>query len=206
MKLSVHKRRIAISEIMGTLIMVSITLVAGAAVFGWVNGQAGVSENAYGQSAANGINYLREHFVPVTTTFSGTGPGGICTGSPTICTGANFWVFNNGQLAFTLRSIQIQSAPNAPSSNLLNIVFNSTKFTAYNNATPPVVLSCSPRTPGFSFSGINPVPVGTLTTSSYSITIPSCVGVNPIAVGQGYIVTMTGLFGNVVQFQVTANG
>jgi hypothetical protein len=186
--------------------MVAITLVAGAGVWGWVNGQAGTSENAYGQSAAVGANYLREHFAPVTTTFTGTGLGGICTGSPTICTGANFWIFNNGQLAFTLSSLQIQSAVGAQPSNFLNIVYTSARFTAYNSANPPVAISCNPSTPGFSFLGTNPVPTGTLTTSPYSVAIPSCPGVNSMVVGQSYVITMTGLYGNVVQFQVTANG
>jgi flagellin-like protein len=201
LKLSVHKRRVAISEIMGTLIMVAITLVAGAAVFGWVNGQAGVSENAYGQSAANGINYLKEHFAPVTNTF--TGPGGAaCSGSPTACTVANFWVFNNGQLYFTLSSLQIQSAVGA--SSFLNIVYTPTGYSAYNSAGTK--LGCS-NTPGFSVPSTSPIPAGTLSSSPYSVTIPtSCVGVNSIMVGQGYVITMTGLYGNVVQFQVTANG
>src|SRR6267143_5633731 len=115
---------------MGTLLMVSITLIAGAAVIGWVNGQARTSENAYGASAAAGVNYLREHFAPVTSTFTGTG-GVACSGSPTVCKVANFWVFNNGQLAFTLANLRIQSAVGAPASNFLNIVYTPTNFTAY---------------------------------------------------------------------------
>lgn len=183
--------------------MVAITLVAGAAVFGWVNGQAGSSEITYGQSAAAGINYLREHFVPVTNTF--TGPAGVaCSGSPKVCTIANFWVFNNGQLAFLLASLQIQSAVGAPSSNFLNIAYNSTGFKAYDSAGTS--LSCSPSTPGFSVPSVNPIPVGTLSSTPYSVTIPSCFGVNNIVVGQGYVITMTGLFGNIVQYQLTANG
>ena len=183
--------------------MVAITLVAGAAVFGWVNGQAGSSESAYGQSAAAGINYLREHFAPVTYTF--TGPGGVaCTGSPKVCTIANFWVFNNGQLSFTLASLQIQSAVGAPASNFLNIIYTPTGFTAYNSGG--TALSCSPSTPGFTAPSNSPIPVGVLSSTPYSLTIPNCAGVNNIAVGQGYTVTMTGFFTNVVQFQLTANG
>jgi flagellin-like protein len=195
------KRR-AVSELVGTLLMVAITLVAGAAAFSWVNGQTNSSESIYGANAAAGANYLQEHFAPITQTF--TGPAGAaCSGTPDICTIANFWIFNNGRVPFTLSSLQIQSA--AGSSNPLNIVFTSTAFTAYNAGG--TAISCSPSTPGFSYSGTNPVPVGTLSGSAFSITIPtSCGGVNAIYVGQGYIITMTGLYGNVVQFQVTANG
>jgi len=183
--------------------MVAITLVAGAAVLGWVNGQAATSENVYGQSAAAGINNLREHFAPVTYTF--TGPAGVaCSGTPDVCTSANFWVFNNGQLAFTLASLQIQSAVGAPSSNFLNIVYTATGFTAYSSAGP--ALPCSPSTPGFTPPTVTPIPIGTLSSTPYSVTIPTCIGVNKIVVGQGYVITMTGLYSNVVQYQLTANG
>ena len=188
------RKRRAVSEVLATLIMVAITLVAGTAAFAWINGEAASSEKVYGDSVAGGTNYLAEHFTLVTSTFSG------CTGSPKVCTGASFWVFNNGQLDFTLSSLRIKSAS---SSNSLDIVYTATGFTAYNGAT---ALTCNPHTPGFSVPTMNPVPMGTLTTTPYSVTIPtSCVGVN-IVVGQGYIITMTGLYGNVVQFQVTANG
>jgi flagellin-like protein len=201
LKLSRGKRRLAISEIMGTLIMIAVTLVAGAAVFGWVNGQAGSSESAYNASAAGGINYLREHFSPVTYTFAAT--GGPCTGNPKICTIANFWVFNNGQLAFTLATLQIQSAVGTPPASYLNIIYTATGFTAYNSAGTHI--SCVPSTPGFS-GPASPIPVSSLGSPAYTATIPSCVGVNSIFVGQNYAVTMTGLYGNVVTFQLTANG
>lgn len=179
--------------------MIAVTLVAGAAVFGWVNGQAGNSENQYGASAAGGINFLREHFSPVTYTFGAS--GGPCSGNPKACTMASFWVFNNGQLAFALASLQIQSA--VGSANYLNIIYTSAGFVAYNSAGAQI--SCIPSTPGFS-GPASPIPVSTLGSPAYSIAIPSCAGVNSIFVGQNYAVTMTGLYGNVVTFQLTANG
>jgi hypothetical protein len=179
--------------------MVAITLVAGAAAFGWVNGQAASSESAYGQSAAAGANYLREHFAYVTSTF--TGPGGADCPSAG-CTIANIWVFNNGQLAFTLSSLSIMGGN---STFPLNIHFTPTNFTAYNAAG--AALPCVPNTPGFSVPNPNPVPQSTLSQPPYSVTIPtSCPGVNAIKVGLGYAITMVGKYGNVVLFQVTANG
>jgi hypothetical protein len=189
---------------MGALIMIAITLVAGAAVFGWVNGQAGSSENAYGQSAAASSNYLREHFAPVTSTFTGAG-GAACSGAPKVCTIGNFWIFNNGQLSFTLATLQIQSAVGAPAANFLNIIYTPTTYTAY--ASSGSSLGCAPATPGFSVPSTNPIPAGTLSSTAYQVTIPtSCIGVNSLVVGQGYVITMTGLYGNVVQYQITANG
>ena len=203
MKRKPSRKRAAVSELVGTLIMVAITLVAGAAAFGWVNGQASVSEGAYGQNAAAGVNFLQEHFAPITNTFTGAG-GAACSGSPDVCTVANFWVLNNGRVSFTLSTLQIQSAVGAPASNFLNIIYTPTTFTAYSSGG--AALSCAPSTPGFSVPSTNPIPIGTLSSSPYSVTIPSCGGVNDIVVGQGYVITMTGIYGNVVQFQVTANG
>ena len=201
MKRKLSRNRAAVSELVGTLIMVGITLVAGAAAFGWVNGQAATSEGAYGQNAAAGVNYLQEHFAPITSTFTGTG-GVACSGTPDVCTVANFWIFNNGRLAFTLSTLQIQSAVGA--SSFLNIIFTPTTFTAFNAAGAS--LGCTPSTPGFTVPSTNPVTIGTLSQSPYSVTIPTCSGLNDIVVGQGYVITMTGIYGNVVQFQVTANG
>jgi len=199
LKRKLSRNRIAVSELAGTLLMVAITLVAGAAAFGWVNGQAYSSESAYGQNAAAGVNYLREHFAPVTSTFTGAG-GAACSGSPDICKVANFWIFNNGMVVFTLSTLQIQSAVGA--SSFLNVIYTPTSFTAYNAAGAS--LSCSPNTPGFSVPSTNPVAIGTLSQTPYSVTVSACAG--SIVVGQGYVITMTGLFGNIVQFQVTANG
>jgi len=108
--------------------MIGITLIAGAAVLGWINGQAKVSESAYGVSAANNVNFLKERFVEESQTFSGSGAGGACSGgtSPyTDCTGASFYLYNNGAVAFSLASIQIastSSCPNTLASCPLNIV------------------------------------------------------------------------------------
>ena len=188
-----NRKRRAISELVGTLLMVAITLVAGAAAFSWVNGQASTSENAYGQNAAAGVNYLQEHFAPVTETFT-------CTSGA--CTAANIWIFNNGRVPFTLSTLQIQTAATCqigPCSYYLNVVFTST---GYTTTTPSA--SCSSSSSG-GFSPTGAVPIGSL-SSPYVVTIPSCTGQNNIMVGQSYVITMTGIYGNVVPFQVTANG
>ncbi|HEV2138969.1 MAG TPA: archaellin/type IV pilin N-terminal domain-containing protein [Nitrososphaerales archaeon] len=235
MKLSVKKRRVATSELMGALIMIAITLVAGAAVFGWVNGQAGSSENAYGQSAAASANYLREHFSPVTNSFTGVGSGNACAnGTPPNlqCTGASFWLYNNGQLGFTLSTIQIRNTTKIPASaanpNPLNILFYSActvssstcGFVAYNKAGTSTICSNNAALPsltGFyqNIGGTNTVPTvlapSSLSSNAYQITMPTGAtcsggGAQYLYVGIGYTITLTGLYGNVVQFQVTVNG
>ena len=106
MKVSV-KRRVAVSELLATLIMLAVTLIAGAAAFGWINGQASVSEGAYGQSVANNVNFLNERFVPLTETFSGTGIHDACNSGT--CTGSSFWIYNTGKVGFTLLTLHIMN-------------------------------------------------------------------------------------------------
>ncbi len=67
--------------------MVAITLVAGAAVFGFVNGQTSSSANAVGQNAASNINFLNERQVIVYAAVSTT-PGNY-----------TLWVYNSGSIA-----------------------------------------------------------------------------------------------------------
>ena len=122
MKIGNRLKRRAISELVATLLMVAVTLVAGAAVLGWVNGQASTSEQAYGASAANNINYLNERFAAESQVFS-TAAGLACSGGAGPgpgCTSASFYLYNDGVVSFTLQSIQVISTnPTYP----LNIVF-----------------------------------------------------------------------------------
>jgi flagellin-like protein len=111
MRINRRTKRAGISELMGSLLMIGITLVAGVAVYGWVATQAGVSENAYGKQVSNNVNYLSEHFVVVTQAFAGTGAGGACAGGPPHqCNTASFWLYNNGGLGFTLLTLQVRNA------------------------------------------------------------------------------------------------
>jgi hypothetical protein len=85
--------RVAISELMSALIMIAITLVAGAAVFGFVNGEAGNSASAVGNSVASNINFLNEREVVVAACLASS--GGSCQAGGTY---VNLYVYNNGQI------------------------------------------------------------------------------------------------------------
>ncbi len=65
--------------------MIAITLVAGAAIFGFVNGQSSNSAQAVGNSAAQNINFLNEKEVVLTASNQG--------GSK-----ANVYVYNSGSI------------------------------------------------------------------------------------------------------------
>jgi len=77
---------LAISEVFGSLIMIAVTLIAGIAAFGFINGQAGNSARAVGNNAATNVNFLNEREVVVYATVVGSTPSAS----------ANVWVYNSG--------------------------------------------------------------------------------------------------------------
>jgi flagellin-like protein len=215
------RRRPGLSELTGTLLMVGITLIAGAAVIGWVNGQASSSENAYGNSVANNVDFLQERFAMVTQTFNGAGTGGVCTGSPDQCTGASFWIYNSGKVGFTLSTLRIQSLVGA--SNYLNILFYSVcsasspncGFIAYSSAGATICSNNNilPTLNGFYQSGpVVPalLPVNQLSANPYQITMPTSATCSAGAMylydGTTYLFTFTGIYGNVFSTTLTVNG
>ncbi len=78
-------RKRAISEVMGSLLMIAITLVAGTAIFGFVNMQSSNSALAVGKSAAQNVNFLNEREVILLATKASS-------------TTANIYVFNSGSI------------------------------------------------------------------------------------------------------------
>ncbi|MGD0396484.1 MAG: archaellin/type IV pilin N-terminal domain-containing protein [Nitrososphaerales archaeon] len=185
MKLRGNKKRLAIAEIMGTLIMVAITLVAGTAVFGWVNGQAGSSENAYGQSVASNVNFLRESFsVIATIEYSSSCPGGTCQI-------LNITLYNRGEVTLTVSDITI-----AP-------VGATTPWIIFNDSTyGPASCLVNAISPDQKVAG-NLLRTSALSSTPYQVTIPACDQMN---LGQSYDVTIQGLYGNVIHTQVRATG
>jgi len=231
------KRRVGISDLFGSLLMIAITLVAGVAAFGWINGQAATSERAYGNSVGNNINLLNERFTVVTQTFY-AGVGSPCTAgtSPNFqCTGASFWIYNNGQAAFNLTYIQAQNLtdipPTAANPNPLNIIFYTVSntgcavgtqncgFTAYNKAGTAVTCANTQALPtlnGFyENNGVNNIPApllysNQLSNSPYQIAMPTAAtcSAGPMYLYDGitYTFTFHGVYGNVVPVTVTVSG
>jgi archaellum component FlaF (FlaF/FlaG flagellin family) len=198
MKFRGCKKRLAVAEIMGTLIMIAITLIAGAAVFGWIDGQAGSSENAYGQSVANNVNFLKESFTAVATQVLG------CSGGT--CNTLNLTLYNRGEVLLNVSSIAIATLPGAsPAWSLL--------FEASSHTVSVPLGSCSvPAIAPNQKTADNLLSVSTLSYPPYQVKIPSsvaCPGApwgNGMVIGQSYIVTIQGFYGNTLQTQVRAVG
>jgi flagellin-like protein len=90
-----EKKRLAISELLGSLIMIAITLVAGAAAFSFVNGQTSASAKQLGASQDSNINYLQEKESIALVNFDNS-------------TGISIYLYNNGAVTLFINSFSIQ--------------------------------------------------------------------------------------------------
>ena len=193
------KRRLAVSELMGTLIMIAKTLVAGAAVIGWVNGQAGASEQVYGQNVANNVNYLSEHLVVVNIQFPSSGCSG--TAPNRYCNMMLISIYNNGAVVDSLKSVTVVDK-------------SGVTVAAVAQTAPPIPGAwCAPG-PGCSVSPV--LQTTSMTTGPtaqptiYTVTLPTapsaCTSGLCFSVGSFYTVQVMGQFGYSVQVQLTASG
>ena len=230
-------RRSGISDLFGSLLMIAITLVAGVAAFGWINGQAATSERAYGNSVGSNINLLDERFTVVTQTFYGAGAG-PCSGgiSPNFqCTGASFWLFDNGQAPFNLSTIQIRNLTDIPSTatnpNPLDVLFYTASstgcavgtqtcgFIAYNKAGTSAICTNTQALPtldGFyQNNGVTDIPPpllgqSQLSNDPYQISMPTAAtctaGAMYLYDGITYSFTFNGVYGNSVPVTATVSG
>jgi len=195
------KRRHAVSELVGTLLMISITLVAGAAVIGWVNGQAGSSEQAYGANVAANVNYLREHFVIVNVQF----PSGACSGtSPTrYCTQMQITLYNNGALVDSLSSVTVADSQGTLDVNLTRSASSPHPPGAFCATGPGCtitpLLKTATMTTGAT-TGNSPL------TFTVNLASSTCSASVCFSTGSFYTVQVLGIYGYLAQVQLTASG
>lgn len=174
---------------MATVVTIAITLIAGAAVFGFVNNQAGASERQYGISAGQTNNFLAEKFTVALLTFA-TGP-----------TKATLWIYNSGSINF--QPVQIifynvtQGCTKACTS--ISLQYSTTGVTdiVHTGCTAPAGNE-SPL-----FTSINLKPNGLL---QLALTIPTnfvgtgCVNNYQLSSGGVYYVNVLGYYGNTVTY------
>lgn len=89
----------------GTVLTAAMTIVAGAAIFGYVNGQAGTASQAYGQQVGNSVQYLEEKFTVVDMSWS--------TNTVTV------WIYNTGKIQLSLFQVRLYD-----SAKTLNLLYN----------------------------------------------------------------------------------
>ena len=190
--------------------MIAVTLVAGAAVFGFVNGQAANSEGQYGQAVAKNVNYLNEHYEIVNNYyFNGACPSGVGSGCFSVS------LYNNGNMGLNITEIVIT---NSSDLSAKGVTVGWFKVIAYIPSSPPhtAIVEAYNKNP---ITGITtcPTPPSTSTTLTnqiiaknsvpptiYTVTVPTC-SANPVVDGASYTIQVFGSYGNVVQTQVEAS-
>lgn len=170
----------------------SMTLIAGFAVFGFVNGQAGVSALAYGNSVGATDNFLAENFKVVDLYFAST-------------TQTGFWLYNTGSTNLLLFSVRLYD-----SAGLVNLLYNytvsgSTKTNYLYDLRSTLSTKC--KTAASSYESPTLTTVNTVKQNAVlvALTIPptqtNCPSfAQTFNTGTTYVITATGLYGNAVTY------
>jgi flagellin-like protein len=185
-----HRR--AISDLVATVLTIAITLIAGAGVFGYVNGQAGATENQYGQAVGATVQYLEERFVVPQVAFLSNGQ-------------VDVYFYNDGRIVLQLVQVQVYTLNLAT-----DVIYTATGATDLAHSgcavsTPSTVESPVLGTGSGSFS----LATGTVTSTPLLLTLPnssmnpSCPASPGWTSGTAYYLKVTALYGNqLVYYQV----
>lgn len=178
-------KRQGISELVGSILAIAITLIAGAAVFGYVNTQANVTEKQLGTGVGGTVNYLQERFAVVDLYF-------VSSSQVTV------YFYNNGNIA--LSPVEM-------------ILYNSGR-TLYLTYSASTVAYTTPGCGSFTATTSNENPLlWSSTTSSglqvsiqafqaVTLTLPTCSGASFVS-GTTYAVNLIGLYGNSITYYQT---
>jgi len=180
------------------MLTIAITLVAGAAAWGFVRSQAAASEGALQNNAVATNNLLNEHFSLTTMYF----------GAPTSTTSTTFWLYNTGSVTFQIYSIRLYD-----SAGLVNLLYSSTGSGASQvdyvyDLKSVLSTQCKTDAASYESPSVTGTTVKTTNEQFYTLTIPPTASSCPsygqtfglAASGTTYTVVVTGLYGNSVTF------
>ena len=175
-------RRRGVSEIVATLLAIAITIIAGAAVFGFVNGQAATTERQYGSSVGVTVNYLQEQFSVVDMSYTSSSQVAL-------------YIYNYGRTAFSPVEVILYNATQST-----YLTFNATKVIATSPTPCSVTTSTAYENPIVWNSKTNAgmqVSIGGIST--LTLALPSCSGAS-FKNSHTYYVEVVGLYGNDVVY------
>ncbi len=174
------------------MLAIAMTLIAGAATWGYVNSQAGNSENAMQNNAVATNDMLSEHFAVVDMYFGTT-------------TSATFWVYNTGSLTYQTFSVRLYG-----SGGNINVLFNSTqsggvKTDYVYDLRSTLATKCKTAAASYETPSVSATTVRVTNAQFFTLTIPptasNCPSFgNTFTVGNTYTVVVTGIYGNAVSF------
>ncbi len=181
-------RRPALSELLGAVLSIAITLTAGAAVFGFASAQAVRSESQIGNGAQASVGFLQERFVLFDLSF----------GTPTQVTA---WLYNSGQIQ--LQPVQVRLYDSA---GLVNLLFNytttgSTKTDFVFDLRSTLASKCKTAAASYENPVVSRIVVKSTTVQTLALTIPpqqsSCPSFGrTFQAGTTYVVSLLGAYGN----------
>jgi hypothetical protein len=117
-KLKKGKKRskLAVSEIIGAVILLGATIAIGLAAWAWARSAAVNSESSYGNAVGSNINYLKENFVVVNVNFN-----------PSISSKSfTEWIYNSGNVTIYITRVWAS-----------NSTWTSTPISTLNSTSTP---------------------------------------------------------------------
>jgi hypothetical protein len=167
------------------MLAIAVTLIAGAAVFGYVNAQAGVTERQLGTGVGGTVNYLQERFAVVDLYFASSSQ-------------VTVYVYNSGNIALSPVEIILYNSGRSlyltyTASTVAYTTPNCGSFTATTSNESPLLWN---PTTG---SGLK---VSIQAFQAIALTLPTCSGASFVS-GTTYVVNVVGLYGNSVTYYQT---
>ncbi len=171
---------------MATVLMVALTAITGFAVWGYVNGEAGVASQSYGKSVVANVQFLEERLTVVQTVFSGAT--------------VTIYLYNSGTINLQVASISVYDS----TQSVIYDIYTSSGVTdqLHTGCTVAAALVESPTIGSASTDFI----VDQGAVGSITLTLPtssmdaSCTGPSSWASGTTYYVAITGIYGNTVVY------
>jgi hypothetical protein len=190
MRVSRGHRRLGLSEAIGAVLTIALTLIAGAAVFSYVNSQALVSEQQLGASSGATNNYLAEQYSVINANYTASS--------------VSLWLYNSGQV--NLQPVEVQVYNTAKT---FFVQYSATQVINENNPTGCTVAASTSNENPILYNAApganNPsgvVSIGQGTVGKITLTLPSCVGYS-FTSGTAYYMTVVGHYGNTVTYYQT---
>jgi len=192
LKIGKLPRRRAVSELVGSIWAIAITLVAGAGVWAYVYTQAGASESAYSSSAGQTNTFLAEKFRVIDMNFPASNQ-------------ITVWIYNTGSISLQLAQVRISD-----SAGLINLLYNYTKVAGVkidyafdlrsNLASKCKTAAVTYESPIVSTASSN-LQTGQSITFTILPTSSGCPSFGQVTnSGTSYSVTVVGLYGNSVKY------
>ena len=111
------RSKLAVSAVLGTVLMIGVTVAVGFAAWAWARGAAVNSELNFGNAVNQNVNYLKENFEIANANFSSSSQ-----------TTVTLWIYNSGNSTIYVKSIWVSNITSIQSEK-----WNPSPFTNLNS-------------------------------------------------------------------------